>query len=131
MIKGNILLVDDDLDDQLIFKDALGEIAFAYQCVLASNGLEGLKKLESETGLPAIIFLDLNMPLMNGLEFLLRIRQSELYKNIPVIIYSTSDNPADKKRMLRSGATRFITKTANFRKLKETLSEILGQQSKI
>ena len=125
MIEGNILLIDDDDDDQLIFKDALKEISFGYDCWMASNGLEGLERLEAEKELPAIIFLDLNMPLMNGLEFMDLTGKNESYKNIPIIIFSTSDNPVDKKRLMKMGASRFITKSADFRKLIETLAEIL------
>jgi CheY-like chemotaxis protein len=125
MIEGNILLIEDDDDDQLIFKDALKEISFGYDCWMASNGLEGLQRLDSEKELPGIVFLDLNMPLMNGLEFIDQIRQNEKYKNIPIIIFSTSDNPVDKKRLMKMGASRFITKSADFKKLIETLAEIL------
>jgi CheY-like chemotaxis protein len=125
MIEGNILLIDDDDDDQLIFKDALKELSFGYDCWMASNGLEALQRLDAEKELPAIIFLDLNMPLMNGLEFIDLTRQNENYKNIPIIIFSTSDNPVDKKRLMKMGAIRFITKSSDFRNLIETLVEIL------
>lgn len=125
MIAGKILLIDDDEDDQLIFKDALRETSVSYECLIASNGLEGLHLLSQGTELPAIIFLDLNMPIMNGVEFLTSIKQNPLYTHIPVIIFSTSNSPMDKQRLPKLGASRFITKSGDFTKLKESLAEIL------
>ncbi len=125
MIKGKILLVDDDEDDQLIFTDALREIHFSYDCLIANNGLAGLALLEAEEYPPAMIFLDLNMPLMNGAEFLKQIKQHPTNRQIPVVIFSTSNSPVDKENMLNLGASLFITKTVDFGILKRKLHEIL------
>jgi len=125
MITGKILLIDDDDDDQLIFKDALKEIHFICDCLIANNGLEALAILASETENPAIIFLDLNMPLMNGVEFLIHIKKEKAFADIPVVIFSTSNNPTDKAQMLRLGAKLFITKTSNFKLLIDKLAELL------
>jgi CheY-like chemotaxis protein len=130
MIKGKILLVDDDEDDQLIFTDALREIHFSYDCLIANNGLTGLALLEAEENPPAMIFLDLNMPLMNGAEFLRQIKKHTIYRLIPVVIFSTSNNPIDKEKMLNLGANRFITKMAEFKILKSKLSELLFDANK-
>jgi CheY-like chemotaxis protein len=125
MIAGKILLIDDDDDDQLIFKDALKEIHFTSDCLIANNGLEALAVLANEDDNPAIIFLDLNMPLMNGVEFLIHIKKEKAFADIPVVIFSTSNNPADKAQMLRLGAKLFITKTSNFKLLIDKLAELL------
>lgn len=125
MIAGKILLIDDDDDDQLIFKDALKEIHFTCDCLFANNGLEALAILANERDNPAIIFLDLNMPLMNGVEFLIHIKKEKTFADIPVVIFSTSNNPADKAQMLGLGARLFITKTSNFKLLKDKLAELL------
>ncbi len=125
MITGKILLIDDDDDDQLIFKDALKEIHFTSDCLIANNGLEALAILANEHENPAIIFLDLNMPLMNGVEFLIHIKKEKTFADIPVVIFSTSNNPADKEQMLSLDAELFITKTSNFKLLKDKLAEIL------
>jgi len=126
MISGNILLVDDDDDDQFIFKDALKEIFFPYICLVASNGLEGIHMLQKQKEPPSMIFLDLNMPIMNGVEFLVNIKKHSTFKQIPVNIYSTTNNPADKKNLTKLGAIRFITKSSDFKQLKEKLREILN-----
>jgi CheY-like chemotaxis protein len=126
MIKGKILLVDDDEDDRFIFQDALQEINFPYECLFASNGLIAISKLTGGEDLPAMIFLDLNMPLMNGPEFLNFINDHHpLLTKIPIVIFSTSNNPVDMERLPRLGAKLFITKTADFKELKEKLNEIL------
>ncbi len=131
MLKGKILLVDDDDDDHLIFTDALREIHFSFDCLIANNGVEGLAILESEKNPPAMIFLDLNMPLMNGAEFLKQIKQHPTNRQIPVVIFSTSNSPVDKENMLNLGASLFITKTVDFGILKRKLHEILIETNKL
>ena len=125
MIHEKILLVDDDLDDQVIFLDALSEIATQAVCITADSGIEVFTNLKTMAPLPSIIFLDLNMPFMNGFECLERIKKDEQYKKIPVIIFTTSNNPADKIRAKELGAELFFTKTADFKLLKSTLLNIL------
>lgn len=120
-----ILLIDDDEDDQLIFKDAIKEVYSDIVCLLATNGKDAYLQLEKSPAPPSLIFLDLNMPVMNGFEFLERIKKSDRLKNIPVVIYTTSDSPLDKKNTLDAGAVLFFTKTADFKLLKIKLKEIL------
>jgi len=120
-----ILLVDDDPDDQLIFADALNEIATGIECATANNGMEAITYLETTIALPSLIFLDLNMPGMNGFQCVGQIKKDERFKQIPVIIYTTSDDPKDEKRTKESGAEIFFTKTSDFKLLKEKLFNIL------
>ncbi|HEY2648735.1 MAG TPA: response regulator [Puia sp.] len=128
MIKGHILLIDDDEDDQFIFKDILKEIRFPYECQVASDGLDAVSRLTCDEELPAIIFLDLNMPLMNGVEFLTHIKDHPPINQIPIVIFSTSNNPADRVKLPILGASLFITKTSDFKELKYKLTEILNEQ---
>ena len=125
MRNKTILLIDDDPDDQLIFTDALSEINNEVNCFVASNGQDALVCLQ-QIPEPLLIFLDLNMPVMNGFEFLTRIKQSHQHKEIPVVIYTTSDHPRDKSETLAGGAYMFFTKTADFKTLKVKLQEILS-----
>jgi len=128
VIKGKILLIDDDEDDQFVFKDALREIQFPYECEVAGNGLEAVARLTRDEELPAMIFLDLNMPLMNGVEFLTHIRDHPSINQIPIVIFSTSNNPADRTELPKLGASSFITKTADFRELTIKLTQLLNDQ---
>ncbi len=121
---ANILLVDDDADDQLFFLDAVSAIDKSLRCEVANNGLEAMTHLSSAS-LPGIIFLDLNMPMMNGFECLQQIKTSETLSQIPVIIFTTTNNPREAERTRSLGATQFLTKTTDFRKLKMQLGEIL------
>jgi CheY-like chemotaxis protein len=126
MTNKTILLVDDDPDDQLIFKDALNEIGENIECSTVNNGREAMVYLQKMPE-PNLIFLDLNMPKMNGFEFLELIKENQRYKKIPIVIYTTSDHPNDKNETMAKGAYLFLTKTADFRTLKKQLQEILNE----
>ncbi len=124
-IHKKILLVDDDTDDQLFFVDAINELELQLECGIANNGSEALDHLQKVPPPPSLIFLDLNMPLMNGFECLAQLKKTNDYKEIPVIIFTTSNNPADKARTISMGASMFLTKPPDFTALKNTLRSIL------
>ena len=88
----NVLLIDDDEDDREIFKTAIDKLN-KVKCTYLDSAVEGLKMLKSGKVSPDVIFLDLNMPIMTGQQFLKTIKQLDELKNIPVIIFSTSANP--------------------------------------
>lgn len=121
-----ILLVDDDADDQLFFLEAISAIDKSMHCDVACNGLEAIKWLNrAPSEHPSVIFLDLNMPKMNGYECLEQIKSKDATKEIPVIIFTTTSNPKEAERIKNMGARNFLTKTSDFRKLKLQLGEIL------
>src|SRR6188768_3284882 len=94
---STFLLVDDDLDDQEVFKEALNEISPSIVLRTALNGEDGLAILESELNpLPDYIFLDLNMPRMSGHQCLSLIKSNARLKDLRVIIYTTSYREKDK-----------------------------------
>lgn len=112
------LLIDDDLDDQEIFVLALEKINKEFKCIIANNGYEGLKYLNNKSNpLPNYIFLDLNMPLMNGKECLVEIKKHAYLKHIPVIIYTTSSLQDDIIQTRKLGASEFITKPSSIPEL--------------
>jgi CheY-like chemotaxis protein len=121
-----ILLVDDDPDEHLLFEDALREIKNPPRLAYARDGHHLMQILnESTTSLPAIIFLDLNMPRMNGFECLKEIRQSVKFKNIPVVIFSTSSQQQAVDRVYEEGANYYIRKPNTFSLLKEVIERVL------
>lgn len=124
-IDKKILLVDDDKDDQLFFIDAIKELEPTLECGIANNGAEALSHLKKVPPPPSLIFLDLNMPMMNGFECLAQLKAINDYKEIPVIIFSTSNYKADMERTKSLGAEMFITKPSDFNVLKNKLQEIL------
>lgn len=103
------LLIDDDTDDQDVFKMAVATLNIELQLIVVSSGDLAFEIL-NENILPDYIFLDLNMPKMNGREFLKKIKNIDRLMDIPVLIYSTSTSAKDRTDMLFLGAAQFITK---------------------
>lgn len=119
-----ILLADDDENDRLLFTDAFSELKTKTFVQTVNNGIELMKWLnEKDTRLPHLIFLDLNMPIKNGLECLTEIRSDEKLKNISVAIYSTSSNQKDIEETFSNGANVYITKPSDFNTLKLVLEK--------
>jgi CheY-like chemotaxis protein len=121
------LLVDDDPDDQEVFLTALGDISSTVLCLVAPDGDRALELLHNEETVPDYIFLDLNMPRMNGFEFLAAIKKSRILKDIPVIVYSTTSQPAQIDKVKKLGATEFFTKTYKYRELCAILKRYFGE----
>lgn len=120
------LLIDDDEDDKEIFCLALQKIDRSIECVTASDGLEALSILKNESFIPDYIFLDLNMPVMNGKECLKEIRKQSHLNQVPVIIFTTSAAEKDKTETKTLGANDFITKPPLVSALAKKLSDIFG-----
>jgi CheY-like chemotaxis protein len=125
-----ILLVDDDEDDQLLFLDAMREIDKSIICCVANDGLEAILSLHTKSPVPDLIFLDLNMPKMNGYQCLAQIKKEMMFKEIPVVIYTTSRIESDRDRTLKMGASYFLTKPSDFSELIEELTRILKLELK-
>jgi len=124
---NKIFLIDDDEDDQLLFIEAIQSIYPVLQYDTAANGKIALDKLKSSPSLPDIIFLDLNMPVMNGLEFLIQIKKENALSRIPVGIFTTSDLRLDKALTKELGAQFFLTKPNDFQVLRKKLQQILSE----
>ncbi|MBA9074542.1 CheY-like chemotaxis protein [Flavobacterium gossypii] len=120
-----ICLVDDDKDDRETFQDAFNELNSNNVLMTFKNGLEAIDYLNAIEDVPDIIFLDLNMPIMGGLETLREIRKNERYKLLSVVIYSTSSSEKDIEETLVAGANIYITKPTNYRVLKDMLTKVM------
>ena len=130
MVK-RFLLVDDDNDDRELFSEALATVNPVIICDLAADAEEALNKLHSnDIDAPDMIFLDINLPVMTGWQFLTNLKSQEQYKDIPVIMYSTSSNQRDKDIAKDLGALCFITKPSAFKKLQNTLDIIVAYSDK-
>jgi CheY-like chemotaxis protein len=126
----NYLIVDDDHDDQQFLIEALKEIDPSCQCFTTSNGEEAIAHLgDMINPFPDVIFLDLNMPLMGGVECLSIVKRKSSLQHIPVIIYSTSSNQKEMQRVIEKGASYFLVKKNSFKELYEelTLIPLLGK----
>lgn len=121
------MLIDDDEDDILFFIDALQEIDPSLQLMTAVNGEEALQMLLAPgTPLPDYIFLDMNMPLVNGRECLTRIRQADGLSSIPVIIYSTSTGKNEAAGLVAIGASYYLSKPFRFSEMVKSIRFILS-----
>ncbi len=123
---NSILLIDDDVDDQEIFVAAVKKINAGLKCNVQSKAITALEKLESKEVKPELIFLDLNMPVMNGQQFLLEIKKRNDLKHIPVIIFTTSNHAATIALTKELGAFDFITKPEKFDTLISILTPFLS-----
>lgn len=121
----NILYADDDPEDREIFCDAIHQINPAIKVILSKDGQDALDTLNAQTESPDFIFLDINMPRMNGIECMALIKSHARLKSIPVIIYSTTSNSSEVKKMLLLGAEEFIPKVSSFENLIESLHHVL------
>lgn len=121
-----IFLIDDDIDDQEFFVEAVKEVDPNIVCHLASSCDEGLELLNKSSVLPDYIFLDLNMPKVDGKKCLLELKKNARVKDIPVIIYSTSSLKKDIDETKAMGAVHFLTKPAAFRELCEAIENVLS-----
>lgn len=118
-----ILYVDDDPDDRQLFLEAVKSIDAGIICATAKDGLDGLSWLESHT-LPDIVFMDINMPLMNGKACLTEIKSNEKTSQLPVIIFTTSNNPQEQTECVKIGAAAYVLKPVSYLQMKSTLSAL-------
>ncbi|MEP6676229.1 MAG: response regulator [Ferruginibacter sp.] len=122
------LIADDDPDDRELFIEALKEIDGSSICITASDGQDALRQLQDTlTIFPDFIFLDLNMPLLNGAECLAEIKKNKELGHIPVIIYSTSAEKRDIDYTSTLGAAYFLQKPNRFEDLRTALADILSR----
>jgi CheY-like chemotaxis protein len=122
----NIALADDDEDDRMFFGEALEELALQVKVSLFKNGQELMDFLNlPKITLPSLIFLDLNMPVKDGMECLREIRRNPKLKNVSVAIYSTSSSEKDIEDTFLNGANIYIKKPSSFTKLCETVERVL------
>lgn len=121
-----ITLADDDEDDRLLFTDAFDELKINTVVNTFNNGQLLMDFLNHpDSVLPHIIFLDLNMPIKNGIDCLKEIKQNERLKNIAIAIYSTSSSDDDIENTFVLGANVYIKKPANFNTLKKILNDVV------
>jgi CheY-like chemotaxis protein len=120
-----ILLVEDDNVDVMTVKRALKDLKVSNQLVPISNGEEALEYLKKEnTTKPCFVLLDLNMPKMNGAEFLKTVKADKALKKIPVVILTTSNSEQDVIESFELGAAGYMVKSVDYEKFVETIQAI-------
>src|ERR1044072_8474795 len=126
-----ILIAEDDADDRFLLQAAFEENGFTDKLHFVENGVEVLDYLQSladsnATNFPRFILLDLNMPKKDGREVLKELKQHTQLKNIPVVIFSTTNNEQEMRRCYELGANSYITKPNNFEHLLKIVANLRG-----
>lgn len=123
--KKPVLLVEDDQIDVMAIKRAFKVIKITNRLNVANNGEEALAYLRnSENEKPCIILLDLNMPKMNGIEFLTIAKQDELLRKIPVVVLTTSREDQDKADSFNLGISGYMVKPVDYKRFVEVVKTI-------
>lgn len=123
--KRPILLVEDDRIDAMTVSRALKEIKVVNQLDIVGNGEEALEFLRDEKNeKPCVILLDLNMPRMNGIEFLKVAKQDEKLKMIPVVVLTTSREEQDKVESFKLSVAGYIIKPVDYLQFVEAMKTI-------
>ena len=110
----NILLIEDDLIEVMKLKRATGSLNLNHKIIEANNGEKALELLQQKNNLPDIILLDLNMPKINGIEFLRILKADERLSYIPTIILTTSNNQRDLLECFKTGIAGYVLKPLKY-----------------
>lgn len=122
----NILLADDDTDDCIFFKQALDELALPTHLTTVNDGEQLMNYLsENSEHIPDVLFLDINMPRKNGIECLAEIKKNKKLKDLPVVMFSTSNEWNTINMLFKTGAHVYIHKPGDFSQLKQLIHHAL------
>jgi CheY-like chemotaxis protein len=127
--KVDIFLVEDNEDFSFLIEKAIDHIDKDLSIKILDNGLnalEVLKHLDQEGIRPRIILLDLNLPGLSGLDLLVKIKTIEFLKQVPVILFTTSDNPKDVRLATEHGANAYVTKPHGYIALIDCLRSLFN-----
>ena len=115
-MKKSILLVEDDELDVICVQRTLSKLSLPYELTVAHNGKEAFDYLENlkRRSLPDVVMLDLNMPRMNGLEFLKNIRNNQRYEKLKVFVMTTSNDTLDRIQSQELGISGYIIKPMSY-----------------
>nr|WP_116790432.1 response regulator [Flavobacterium psychrotrophum] len=121
----NILLIEDDAIEVMKFNRVLKSMELNHKVIEAGNGEEALHILKDKNIIPDIIILDLNMPKINGIEFLGILKADEVLKYIPAIILSTSNNHRDVMECYRIGIAGYLIKPLKYEDYTDRVKKLI------
>ncbi len=125
----NILLIEDDAIEVMKFNRVLTTLKMNHKIIEANNGEEALAILNGKEIIPDIIFLDLNMPRINGIEFLQILKKDDYLKYIPSIILTTSNNHKDVMECYKIGIAGYMLKPLKYDEYVERIKRMLDYWS--
>ena len=124
-MQKSILLIDDDIDELKIFTDAIKEVPGDFKCIFVNDTQEALQMLR--TFIPDYIFVDFNIPKVNGLDFLSAVKKTDILREVPVFLYSTSISKEMNKMAELLGAAGSLEKTFSIAMLASELKILLTE----
>lgn len=125
----NILLIEDDMIEIMKFNRTISSLKLKHNIVEANNGEEALQILEKKDELPDIVLLDLNMPKINGIEFLKILKGDDVLKYIPAIILTTSSNQKDLLECYKIGIAGYVLKPLKYEDYVSKIEKLLAYWS--
>lgn len=125
----NILLIEDDSIEVMKFNRVVKAQSLSHKVTEANNGEEALAILESKKVIPDLIVLDLNMPKINGIEFLTTLKNNEVFKYIPAVILTTSNNYKDVMECYRIGIAGYVLKPLKYEDYVDRIQKLLDYWS--
>lgn len=127
MIKSlNILLIEDDIIEVMKLNRVIASLQLNHKIIEARNGEEALEFLEQNNKKPDIILLDLNMPKLNGIEFLSILKKDKKFDCIPTIILTTSNNSKDVLKCCETGVAGYIIKPLKYEDYVSKIEKLLA-----
>ncbi len=127
--KLTILLIEDDQIEVMKFNRILSKIDSKHRVIEANNGEEALNILSNKDDLPNIILLDLNMPKINGIEFLKILKKDEVLKYLPTVVLTTSNNQKDMLECYKIGIAGYMVKPLKYEDYQSKLIKVLSYWS--
>ncbi len=127
MTKKYLLLIDDDPDEFDFFLDAINKIPGLFDCSYAVSASAALDLLDELT--PDFIFIDMNMPKINGLECIMLLNETKKALGVPLFVYSTSGDPLMQQKAVSLGAAGCYKKSGNPNALVDILKELYSKHS--
>ncbi len=125
-MKKKILIIDDELSIRMLLENYLGK---KYEVITKTDGIEGMRYLEAGN-MPDLIVADIQMPNMDGFEFLKQLKVSGFFKNIPVIMLSGIESSQERVKCLKMGAEDFIVKPFNPEELALRIENLINRVSR-
>lgn len=119
-----ILLVEDDQVDAMTVERAFRDLEINNELIHAVNGLDALDHLRDGSKEPSLILLDINMPRMNGIEFLRELKSNDRFKRIPVVVLTTSNDQKDKFETYDLGISGYMLKPIDYQAFVSLMREI-------
>ncbi len=128
----NILLVEDNQQDEMLILRSLRKVNLANQVDVVRDGQQALDYLfhegefaeDGRVGLPAVVLLDINLPRVNGLEVLTRLRGDQRTRTIPIVVLTSSDEEDDRLKSYENGANSFVRKPLDFTEFAQAVAHL-------